>query len=88
VIVGRKEEITTRNFTVEQCNWFSPNPEEDQQLQVKIRYNSPALSCRIGSGRDRVQVVLEEPAVITPGQSAVFYQDDLVLGGGIICLSS
>jgi len=89
VIVGRQDEITSRQFTVNQCSWFCDAPEKEEAWKVKIRYNSPEITCRVtGRANNEVQVFLEDPAVITPGQSAVFYLDDLVMGGGIICAPS
>ncbi len=55
-------------------------------LSVRIRYRSPAVSCRVEPGEAGTwQVIPEHPLrAVTPGQSAVFYQGDLVVGGGII----
>lgn len=54
--------------------------------QVQIRYQSPAVDCWVVPQTDgTVEVKFAEPQFgVTPGQAAVFYQDDLLLGGGII----
>jgi tRNA-specific 2-thiouridylase len=89
VVVGRQDEVTSREFTVEQNNWFCDPPENEYAWKVKIRYNSPEIPCRVtGAADGGVRVFLEQPAVITPGQSAVFYLEDIVMGGGIICAPS
>jgi len=56
------------------------------KAEVKIRYNSKKSSANISPySKDRVLIIFEKPQrAITPGQSAVFYQEDVVVGGGII----
>ena len=86
VVVGRKHEITSEQMIVDQLNWYCDPPDDEKSWKVKIRYNSPEIPCRVGGLENgKVRVLLDRPAVITPGQSAVFYMDDLVMGGGIIC---
>jgi tRNA-specific 2-thiouridylase len=53
---------------------------------VKIRYGTKEVPAKIFPiGEDKVKVVFQEPQrAVTSGQSVVFYQDDLVLGGGVI----
>ena len=56
------------------------------RAQVKIRYKSPVKPATVyGQDDGRVRVVFDEPQkAVTPGQSVVFYDEDRVLGGGII----
>ena len=74
-------------FTVERCNWIPfDQPPESLEAIVKIRYNhpgTPATVTPLPDGRGKVKLHVRQRA-ITPGQAAVFYQDDLVLGGGWI----
>jgi tRNA-specific 2-thiouridylase len=87
VVVGDDSALDRDEFTVERCNWI---PFEDlaapAEVMAKIRYNHPGTAATLtplGPGRARVK--LHEPQrAITPGQAAVFYQDDLVVGGGWI----
>lgn len=86
VVVGREEELLEREFTVSGLNWVAlDGMEVELEAEVKIRYThkaSPATLCPEG---DRVKVVFGEPQrAVTPGQAAVFYQGDVVLGGGWI----
>ena len=86
VIVGKNEEVFSKELVVEDVNWLSiPGLEKPISAQVKIRYNSPAVKAKIFPGKNEVRVEFEEKQrAITPGQSAVFYDGDEVLGGGII----
>ena len=64
------------------CGYFIEN---ELRCYVQVRYSSAIRKCRVRKGENgRVLVILDEKAVITPGQSAVFYSGDIVLGGGII----
>ena len=88
VVVGDDAALDRDEFTVDRCNWIScADPPERIEATVKIRYNhpgTPATVMRLGA--DRAKVKLQTPQrAITPGQAAVFYQDDLVVGGGWIC---
>ena len=71
-------------------HWHLPDPEavfaSQEPLIVKIRYRKQANRCSVSLTPDnRLYVHLHEPlASIACGQAAVFYQDDVVLGGGII----
>jgi tRNA-specific 2-thiouridylase len=87
VIVSDDSTLGRDAFTVERCNWipFAP-PDAPFEATVKIRYNHPGTPATVTPLSDgRAQVKLHAPQrAITPGQAAVFYQDDLVLGGGWI----
>ncbi len=87
VVVGDDSALDRDEFTVERCNWI-PFAEAPASLEVlaKIRYNHPGTPATVTPlGRDRARVKLHTPQrAITPGQAAVFYQDDLVVGGGWI----
>jgi tRNA-specific 2-thiouridylase len=88
VVVGNIEDLEMEEFEVDRVNWSSrPNPGEPIQVTVKIRYSHPgtrAVLTPLAGERARIQ--LEEPQkAVTPGQAAVFYEDDVVVGGGWIC---
>jgi len=74
-------------FVAERCNWIAFDaPSATFEATVKIRYNHPGAAATVTSlpsGAARVKLHVPQRA-ITPGQAAVFYQDDLVLGGGWI----
>jgi tRNA-specific 2-thiouridylase len=60
--------------------------EDKMEITCKIRYSAKEAPAVIEPlGQNRVRVKFENPQrAITPGQSAVFYKDDIVVGGGII----
>jgi tRNA-uridine 2-sulfurtransferase len=66
------------------------SPERSVECTVKIRYNHPGTrATMIPLENQRVRIRLHDPQkAVTPGQAAVFYDDDVVLGGGWICRQS
>ncbi len=88
VIVGSAEDLVSDDFEIDQVNWMThADSGESIEVTVKIRYSHPgtrATLTPLDGGRARLQ--LHEPQkAVTPGQAAVFYDGDIVLGGGWIC---
>ena len=87
VIVGTNEEAMKKKVSITEINWiaFDKNPSS-LALGVKIRYRQPEISARIMcKDNDRGEIWLSKPQRgIAPGQAAVFYDGDVVLGGGVI----
>jgi len=89
VTVGPDEDLLFRELIADRLNWISiPDLAEREEIRVtaKIRHrHTPAPATLIGAGPDRVRALFDEPQrAITPGQAAVFYQEDEVVGGGWI----
>ena len=84
VVVARRQDAGKQRFLVEDLNWFIEKPTHSFDAWVKVRYQSDELACRLKPTGQGVEVVLERAEIVSPGQSAVFYRDDLVLGGGTI----
>ncbi len=87
IVVGPAAELEQTAFVIERCNWIPfEQPPAEMQALAKIRYNHPGVPATIvPEANGRTKVRLEHPQrAVTPGQACVFYQDDLVLGGGWI----
>ena len=87
VVVGDDSALDRDEFTVNHCNWIPfDSPTGPVEVTAKIRYNHPGTPATVTpTGHGSAKVKLHTPQrAITPGQAAVFYQDDLVLGGGWI----
>jgi tRNA-specific 2-thiouridylase len=66
-------------------HWINQAPRSSVSLQVRTRYRAPLVACQITLGAKTVTLRLDEPVrAITPGQSAVLYDGDRVVGGGIV----
>ncbi len=86
IYVGGKEQLFSRGLFASEVNFIKQNLPEQFRAVVRIRYNHPGVSAVVHQlGEDRVKIIFDEPQkAVTPGQSAVFFEDDKVLGGGII----
>jgi tRNA-uridine 2-sulfurtransferase len=87
VTIGYEEELLTKTLVARQLNWISVETlTEPTRAQIKIRHrHEPAWATLVLTAPDEVTATFDEAArAVTPGQSAVFYQGDEVLGGGWI----
>jgi tRNA-specific 2-thiouridylase len=87
IIVGPREKLLAKSLMAEDLNWVSiPVPRGPVIATAKIRSTQPEKSCSVTSiDANRARVDFDEPQMaVTPGQSIVFYDGDLVLGGGVI----
>lgn len=88
VIVGGNDDLLRGEFTAREVNWISiAAPDEPVRAEVRIRNKhlpAPATVYPLDAGK-RLRVVFDQPQrAVTPGQGAVLYSDELVLGGGWI----
>lgn len=87
LIVGTQEELGSHELTARDVNWLSgESPTEPFRAEVKIRYTAKEAQALVTPLEDnQVRVQFDAPQRdITAGQAAVFYQGDLMIGGGII----
>ena len=87
VVVGRDEELWSRTLRADKLNWIAVEDlREPMRVQVKIRNKHQAAPAVIEKrGEDEILATFDEPQrAITPGQAAVFYDGDVVVGGGWI----
>jgi len=87
VVLGSNEEVFGTAAYADHLNFMSiPDLEGEMEVTAKIRYSHQGAPCRIRKvERDKVRCDFIEPVrAITPGQAVVFYQGDVVVGGGCI----
>lgn len=87
VVIGEHEDLFVKSLLCDRVNFMAiADIDEETSFMAKIRYNHPGAPCRLRrEGKDRIQVIFEEPQrAVTPGQAVVFYQGEYVAGGGII----
>lgn len=97
VVIGTRDELYSDVVRVGELNWLTLTPEPGTRVRAQLRYRAPAVEAVVASGdtdpvgahdaSDEAPLTLEldEPqAAVTPGQSAVIFDGDRVLGGGRI----
>jgi tRNA-specific 2-thiouridylase len=88
VIVGERSEATQTEAYVNRVNWVSVTPPSSPMaVEVQVRYRTHPVGATLvpTSDPNRVHLLFTEPQFgVTPGQAAVWYREDLLLGGGIL----
>ena len=88
VVIGDGRDVYASRVYCSRLNWMSIDGLHGQEMEVtaKIRYNHKGQPCIIReAGEDLVECIFEEPVrAAAPGQAAVFYRDEYVVGGGTI----
>jgi len=85
VVVGSREQVERRDFRALHPSWVHAPPSSGTRCEVQIRHRGKPLPAVVDPSGVEVEVKLLEPAPgVAPGQSAVFYQGDEVLGGATI----
>lgn len=86
IVVGPKAQLYADGLLARDYNFLRANNwQKPVEIKVQIRYNAEAVVATLFPGLKYLKVLFAEPQkAVTPGQSAVFYQGDTLLGGGII----
>ncbi len=86
VTIGAEEDLLSEVLAVESLRWVAGRPPAGEfEAAVKIRYRTPAQPARVRATAEGAKVLFRRPQrAATPGQAAVFYRNDEVVGGGII----
>jgi tRNA-uridine 2-sulfurtransferase len=86
VVVGPKSSLEQRRLTASGVNWIVEEPRGPIRAQVQIRHRHQPAPASVRTLDDsRAEAVFDSPQIaITPGQAVVFYNDDVVFGGGWI----
>lgn len=85
IILGRREEALRKEFLIKEPHFILNGIKKRIALKVKIRYNHQEALAEVIPGKNKIRVRFRKPQfAVTGGQSAVFYDGDTVLGGGVI----
>ena len=87
VVLGHNEDVFSSYAKATAFNWIAGQPPEGEiRCRVRVRYKQKEQWATVKpTGTDTVEIVFDEPQrAITPGQAAVLYDEDIVLGGGTL----
>lgn len=86
VVLGKESDLLCEEFEIDRLNWLEEIPGPAKEISVRVRHGHEGAKATIVSHeKDHALIRLAEPLrAVTPGQAAVFYDGDLVIGGGWI----
>ena len=86
LVAGTRDQLLSNGLVATGLSWVAGGAaKEPIAVTAKVRYKAPEVAAELLSGDGRAEVRFAEPqSALAPGQSVVFYQGDIVLGGGII----
>ena len=85
IIVGTRQDAYASEFTIKEGHFLSKPFKKKVEIKVRIRYNHKEVPAVVYPAKEKLKIIFKKPQfAITPGQSAVCYDRDTVLGGGII----
>ena len=86
VVLGQREDLAATSININGLNWLADKPDNSFECAVKVRYQQTSRECSVAIMSDDEAIISpHEPIIgVAPGQAAVFYDGDRVLGGGWI----
>jgi tRNA-specific 2-thiouridylase len=85
LVLGRRQDVSGKGLWLKDLHFVNGPLEKKIALKIKIRYNHRDARAKVTPLGKRLKVIFKEPQfAVTPGQSAVLYSNDIVIGGGII----
>jgi len=84
LVVGPAGEAPAPSFSIEGLRWFIEAPTGQFETQVQLRHRGTPVAATVRADGDNAKVQLHDDAIAAPGQAAVFYDGDIVQGGGWI----
>ena len=89
IVVGTQQEAQNRILHLERVCWHGQAwPTTPIALWAKARYRGKMVRAEVCAAEDGLQVTFEEPQAVAPGQAVVFYEGEIVLGGGVVSVPS
>ena len=84
VVVGTMEDLHREGVTIGELNWLTRPPSAGDRVTVQIRHRAPAVAATVASvDGSAIRLAFDAPQrAVSPGQSAVMFSGDVVLGGG------
>jgi tRNA-specific 2-thiouridylase len=89
VVVGGRDDLLADGLELDRVNWLADAPREGERVMAQLRHRGPAVPAIVESAGRRTALRFPDPrSAVTPGQSCVLFQEDLMLGGGRIARTS
>jgi len=84
-VVGRRDEVATADYALRDVRFTADGPPGPRfAAEVALRYQGEPLDCEVEADGEAALLRLSKPALVAPGQAAVFYHRDEVIGGGTV----
>ena len=85
IVIGDRDDLLVKGCIVRDMSFVTGRPPVETAIQVKVRYRSRPVAAQMVAVDSGWQVDFDDPqAAVAPGQAAVLYHRDLVIGGGTI----
>lgn len=82
---AESKELKSNEAELKNVNWINEKPAKSFNAEIKVRYRTDGIKAKVTPGKIETKIKFLKPAnALTPGQSAVMYKGQTVLGGGII----